>query len=324
MGTMIDGRWETEANHALTENGRYIRKDSQFRNWVTADGASGFPAEAGRYHLYVSYQCPWAHRALLYRALKGLQGAIGVSIAVPNDRRMSWEFRDDGTGTTEDAAEGFAYLYEAYAAADPIYSGIASVPVLWDRARRTIVNNESSEIIRMLNSAFDAFATNKQDFYPPDLRADIDAMNEKIYAGLNNGVYRCGFAAVQAAYEEGCRQVFATLDALEAHLAGARYLVGGRITEADWRLFITLVRFDAVYHSLFRCSLRTLESYPALSAYMRDLYQQPGVAETVRIDHIVRGYFSIPRANPSRIVPLPPQDFASRLSQPHGRETMQS
>jgi putative glutathione S-transferase len=322
MGTMIDGSWVVDANHPLTENGRYKRHESQLRNKVTADGSSGFKAEPGRYHLYASYQCPWAHRTLLFRQIKGLSEIISVSIAVPNDRRLSWEFREDGSGTTRDDAEGFHFLWQAYAETASDYSGIVSVPVLWDKKERVIVNNESSEIIRMLNSEFNAFTSVQDDFYPEAFRSEIDAVNAEIYAGVNNGVYRCGFAATQEAYEESCQTVFATLDTLEMRLSSERYLVGGRLTEADWRLFISLLRFDAVYVPLFRCSQRALASYPQLSAYMRDLYQRPGVSSTVRIDHIVKGYFSIPRANPSRIIPLPPQEFHERLSVPHGRECL--
>jgi putative glutathione S-transferase len=322
MGTMIDGKWVTEANHALTEKGRYKRLDSQFRDRITADGSSGFQAEPGRYHLYVSYQCPWAHRTLLFRQLKGLRDVISMSIAVPNDRHMSWEFRDDGSGTTRDEAEGFDYLWQAYAMAKPDYSGIVSVPTLWDKKRRTIVNNESSEIIRMLNEAFDAFTDVRTDYYPEALRPAIDAINAFVYVGLNNGVYRCGFAATQAAYDEACDAVFATLDDLEIRLGQRRYLAGPAITEADWRLFISLIRFDAVYVGLFKCSQRRIADYHNLSNYMRELYQVPGVAGTVRIDHIVRGYYSIPRANPSRIIPAMPRDFAAIMEVPHDRASI--
>jgi putative glutathione S-transferase len=319
MGMLIDGRWDAEASRLPLENGRFVRRDSAFRRWVTADGSSGFKAEPGRYHLYVSYQCPWAHRTILFRRLKRLEDVVGMSVALPDGRPESWAFEEGFPGATRDAAEGFTRLHQAYTATEPRYTGIVSVPVLWDRRERVIVNNESADIIRMLNGAFDAFTDARQDYYPAPLRAEIDRVNDLVYRGVNNGVYRCGFAATQEAYDEACDAVFATLDDLEARLDRERYLVGHRITEADWRLFITLLRFDAVYYGLFKCSQRTLASYRNLSNYLRELYQVPGVAETVRIDHIVRGYYSIRRANPSGIIPRPPRDFARAMAAPHDR-----
>jgi putative glutathione S-transferase len=324
MGLLIDGEWDAAAERLPLENGRFVRRESAFRRWVTADGSSGFKAEPGRYHLYVSYQCPWAHRAILFRRLKGLEEVVGLSVAIPDGRAESWRFGDEYPGAMPDSAEGFTRLHQAYTATRPDYTGIVSVPVLWDRRERVIVNNESAEIIRMLNGAFDAFTAVRDDYHPAPLRDEIDRINDLVYRGVNNGVYRCGFAATQEAYDEACDLVFATLDELEARLGRQRYLVGGRITEADWRLFISLLRFDPVYQPLFRCSVRPLASYHNLSNYMRELYQVPGVAETVRIDHIVRGYYSIRRANPSGIIPKVPRDLVRNLAAPHDRECLAS
>ncbi|WP_058555794.1 glutathione S-transferase family protein [Thiohalocapsa sp. ML1] len=303
-------------------NGEFVRWESGFRNWVTPDGSpgpsgdGGFRAEPGRYHLYVSYACPWAHRTLIVRALKGLEDLISVSVVHPVMPPESWVF-GDYPGATPDPVHGYEKLHQLYAHAAPGFDGVVTVPVLYDKARDTIVNNESSEIIRMLNSAFDAFGRADLDLYPEALRTDIDAVNDLVYDNINNGVYRAGFATSQSAYEAAFDALFATLDELEARLATQRYLVGGRITEADWRLFTTLVRFDAVYHGHFKCNLRRIVDYPSLWAYTRELYQMPGVAETVRMDHIKLHYYASHTAiNPTGIVPKGPAlDFLA----PHGR-----
>lgn len=303
-------------------NGEFVRWESGFRNWVTPDGSpgpsgdGGFRAEPGRYHLYVSYACPWAHRTLIVRALKGLEDLISVSVVHPVMPPESWVF-GDYPGATPDPVHGYEKLHQLYAHAAPGFDGVVTVPVLYDKARETIVNNESSEIIRMLNSAFDAFGRADLDLYPEALRTDIDAVSDLVYDNINNGVYRAGFATSQSAYEAAFDALFATLDELEARLATQRYLVGGRITEADWRLFTTLVRFDAVYHGHFKCNLRRIVDYPSLWAYTRELYQMPGVAETVRMDHIKLHYYASHTAiNPTGIVPKGPAlDFLA----PHGR-----
>jgi putative glutathione S-transferase len=296
--------------------GAFRRQASRFHDWVTADGSSGFPAAASRYHLYVSLACPWAHRTLIVRALKGLEEAIGVTVVDPLRDEYGWAFRLE-----PDPLNGFRYLAEAYLASDPAYRGRVTVPVLWDTERGVVVNNESSEIIRMLNSEFEAFADpGAPDLYPEALRAEIDALNERVYDTVNNGVYKAGFATTQEAYERAVLPLFETLDALDQRLAAQRYLAGDAPTEADWRLFTTLVRFDAVYHGHFKCNLRRLADYPHLSAYLRDLYQHPGVAETVDFDHIKRHYYVTHRSlNPTGVVPLGPR---LDLSAPHGREAL--
>jgi putative glutathione S-transferase len=318
MGLLVNGRWDAEATMIPIAAGRFVREPTAFRDRVTADGSSGFPAARGRYHLYVACHCPWAWRTILYRRLKRLEDVIGMTVAIPNDRREGWIF-GDYPGCTPDTRNGFTHLHQAYTAARPHYTGTVSVPVLWDCARRTIVSNESADIIRMLNCEFDAFTDDRSDYYPPALREEIDAVNARVYAGVNDCVYRCGFARTQAAYEEAFNELFATLDWLDARLACERYLVGGRVTEADWRLLASLLRFDPVYYSLFRCNQRTIASYPNLSHYLRELYQFPGVAETVNLPHIMRGYYSIPAANPSGIIPLGPRDYVAWLGAPHDR-----
>lgn len=305
-------------------DGEFIRADSSFRNWVTPNGdagpsgESGFAAESGRYHLYVSYACPWAHRTLIFRELKALQAVISVSVVHPLMPEESWVFAEY-PGATEDQLYQSNFLYEIYRKADPDFKGLVTVPVLWDKQRETIVNNESSEIIRMLNSAFDAYTNVDVDFYPQSLRAQIDEINDPIYNNINNGVYRAGFARNQRAYDRAYTQLFDTLDELETRLAGQRYLVGDRITEADWRLFTTLVRFDAVYFGHFKTNRKRLVDYPNLWAYTRDLYQVPGVAATVNMDHIKTHYYGSHRSiNPTGIVPQGPDiDF----QQPHGRNS---
>ena len=315
MGMLVEGRWTDAAPDPAV--GRFNRPESRFRSTITADGSSGFKAEPGRYHLYVSYGCPWAHRTIIFRALKGLEDMVSMSIALPNDRRDGWRFGTGFPGATADEVNGFTWMHQAYSAADPHYTGKVTVPTLWDQATRAIVNNESSEIIRMFNSAFDALGAQPGDYTPPQLAAEIDQINAVVYAGLNNGVYRTGFAGTQEAYDEAVGRVFACLDMLERRLAGQRYLVGDTLTEADWRLFVTLVRFDAVYHHAFKCMLRPLSSYHHLDNYLRDLYQVPGVGSTVRLDHIVTSYYSSERVNPDGIVPIQP---ALDFSRPHDRD----
>lgn len=281
--------------------GAFRRQASRFREQVTADGSSGFPAEPGRYHLYVSLACPWAHRTIVVRALKQLEDVVGLTVVDPLRDERGWAF------TEPDPVNGFGFLREAYLASDPGYRDRVTVPVLWDTQRGVIVNNESSEIIRMLNAAFDAWGDASLDLYPEALRAEIDALNETVYRTVNNGVYRAGFATTQEAYEQAVRALFATLDELEDRLEGQRYLLGDTQTEADWRLFTTLIRFDAVYHGHFKCNLRRLVDYPRLWAYVRDLYRQPGVAATVDFDHIKRHYYVTHRSiNPTGVVPIGP------------------
>jgi glutathionyl-hydroquinone reductase len=320
MGLLVNGAWQEDISR--TKEGRFVRPAAAFRNFVTPDGSAGpsgeggFAAEAGRYHLYISLACPWAHRTLIFRALKKLDDVISISITEPLYGKTGWEF-GTARGGTRDKVNGKTTLAEIYLLADPHYTGRVSVPVLWDKKQRTIVNNESSEIIRMLNSAFDALTEVRTDYYPAALRGEIDAINDVIYPNINNGVYRAGFATTQDAYEEAARAIFATFDDIEKRLSRQRYLAGSQITEADWRLFTTLVRFDAVYYSHFKCNLRRVADYPNLWNYTRDLYQVPGIAETVSIDHIKRHYYGSQRqVNPTGIVPIGPViDFAA----PHNR-----
>ncbi|MCC6710044.1 MAG: glutathione S-transferase family protein [Gammaproteobacteria bacterium] len=319
MGLLINGKWDAQATMIPIEDGRFVREPAAFRDVVTADGASGFKAEPGRYHLYVAYHCPWAWRTILMRRLKRLESVISMTIAIPNDRREGWVFGDYPGGCTPDAVNGFTHLHQAYTATRPDYSGTVSVPVLWDKQRGVIVNNESPDIMRMFNSAFDAFTDAREDYYPLELRADIDAVNQRVYDGVNNGVYRVGLARSQAAYDEAFDKLFATLDWLDERLSTQRYLLGARLTEADWRLLASLLRFDLVYHALFKCNQRTIASYPALSNYLRELYQLPGVAETVNIRHFVRGYYSITHVNPNGIIPRGPAFHEQWLRQAHDR-----
>lgn len=313
MGYLLDGAWRDGWYETARTGGEFVRPDSAFRNRVSADGSSGFRAERGRYHLYVSLACPWAHRTLIFLALKHLEDVISVSVVEPVMSRQGWAFSD----SLPDHVNGFSYLHQVYTEANSEYSGRVTVPVLWDKERRTIVNNESAEIIRMLNSEFPESAGG-HDYYPEHLRQQIDEINAVVYASVNNGVYRCGFAGTQEAYESAVERLFETLDMLEARLSRSRYLLGGVITEADWRLFTTLIRFDAVYHGHFKCNLRRIEDYPNLSAYLRDLYHMPGISGTVSLDHIKRHYYiSHEHINPSRIVPVGPLlDFDRK----HGRE----
>jgi glutathionyl-hydroquinone reductase len=319
MGMLVDGQWRDEDPvNEIGKAGNFQRVDSVFRDRITADGSSGFAAEAGRYHLYVAYTCPWAHRTQIYLALKKLTGLISVAVAVPGLREQGWTFEDNPAfpDCTPDRVNGFRYLHQAYAASNPHYTGKVTVPTLWDKKTKRIVNNESSEIIRMLNSEFGALGADPTDFYPKHLRAEIDRINAQVYANVNNGVYRCGFARSQAAYDEAYDVLFATLDEIEARLSRQRYLVGNQITEADWRLFPTLARFDVAYFSLFKCNRNRIADFPNLLNYVRELYAVPGVAETVKPRYYVMGYYSITRVNPTGIIPKgTPVDF----QKPHDR-----
>ena len=322
MGQLVDGVWMDREPVAKTSNGRFLRADASLRNWITADGRpgpsgeGGFKAEAGRYHLYVSLACPWAHRTLILRKLKGLEDMISVSVVHWFMAENGWTFEAD-EGSTGDHLFGADYLHQVYTRAHPTYSGRVTVPVLWDKETATIVSNESSEIIRMLNSAFDDIGANDADYYPEALRGGIDGINDVVYNTVNNGVYKSGFARSQEAYEDAVLALFGTLEMLETRLAERRYLVGERITEADWRLFTTLVRFDPVYVGHFKCNLKRLVDFPNLFAYARELYQWPGVAETVDFHHIKNHYYaSHTSINPTRIVPKGP---VIGWTQPHGR-----
>lgn len=316
MGLLVDGHWTNTGYDTARHGGRFQRDTSRFRHWITPDGApgptgdGGFKAEPGRYHLYIARACPWAHRTTIFRTLKGLDDMIGLSVTHWLMGDHGWTF-DAAEGVVPDTVNGVQYLYELYQHADPAVSGRATVPVLWDKERRTIVSNESADIIRMLNSAFDGVGARRGDYYPEALRSEIDTFNERIYDTLNNGVYKAGFASTQEAHEEAIGPLFATLDWLELHLAEHRYLCGDTLTEADWRLFTTLLRFDPVYHGHFKCNIRRLIDYPALWAYTRALYQEPGVRETVDFAHIKKHYYmSHPWLDPTRIVPVGPEiDF---------------
>lgn len=322
MGKLVDGTWKDVWYDTKSTGGKFVRNDARFRNWITKDGdnapsGEAFPAEVGRYHLYVSYACPWAHRTMIFRKLKGLEDAIGLSVVHHFMGRQGWSF-DDADGVIPDPNLGARHLHEVYTAANPRFTGRVTVPVLWDKKTGTIVSNESSEIIRMLNSAFDGLGALPGDYYPEARRVEIDQVNERVYRTVNNGVYRCGFATTQVAYEEAFGELFDTLDWLEARLSKQRYLVGDSITEADWRLFTTLVRFDSVYVSHFKTNLRRIVDYPNLWGFTRELYQVPGVKETVDMHHIKHHYFgSHETINPTRIVPVGPElDFEG----PHGRD----
>ena len=300
--------------------GQFVRQGDAFRDWVRADGSSGFPAVAGRYHLYVSLACPWAHRTIIVRRLKGLEAAIGMTVVDPIRDDLGWAFREV-PGASADPVNGFRYLAEAYQASDPHYHGRVTVPVLWDTVTERIVSNSDDDIMRMFETEFDAVAAHPElELAPAHLLPEIDRLNEHLYETVNNGVYKAGFATTQRAYEFAARQVFASLDELDARLGQTRYLFGGAPTETDWRLFVTLIRFDPVYVGHFKCNLRRIADYPNLSGYLRDLYQIPGVAETVNFDHIKRHYYMThDEINPSRIVPIGPlQDLAA----PHGRERL--
>lgn len=327
MGRLVDGVWQDVWYDTRSTGGHFKRADSSFRNWVTADGApgptgdGGFKAEAGRYHLYVSLACPWAHRTLIFRTLKKLEDLISVSVVHPLMVEQGWEFRpEDDADATADPLFGAKTLWQVYVKADPHYSGRVTVPVLWDKQKNTVVSNESSEIIRMFNSAFDGLTGSTDDYCPRDLLPEIDEINRLVYDSVNNGVYKAGFATTQEAYAQNVTTLFETLDILEGRLGKQRYLVGNRLTEADWRLFTTLVRFDAVYVGHFKCNIRRIADYANLSAYLRDLYQVSGVAETVNMRHIKEHYYrSHKTINPTGVVPLGP---VLDLLSPHGREAL--
>jgi len=320
MGLLVEGTWTTAGYDTGKSGGRFEREPTRFRNWITPDGSAGptgeggFAAEAGRYHLYIARACPWAHRTAIFRAIKGLDEMIGLSVTHWLMGDEGWTF-EPAEGVVPDDVNGVRRVFELYKLADPAVSGRASVPVLWDKQRRTIVSNESADIIRMFNDAFDGVGARRGDYYPQDLRAEIDGYNARIYDTLNNGVYKAGFAGSQDAYEEAIVPLFDTLDWLEMHLSDRRYLCGDRLTEADWRLFTTLLRFDPVYHGHFKCNLRRLIDYPALWAYTRALYQEPGIRETVDFGHIKKHYYlSHPWLDPTGIVPAGPDiDFEAPL-----------
>lgn len=313
MGQLVEGHWSTEWYDTKKTGGAFVRGESGFRNWITPDGAAGptgeggFPAEAGRYHLYVSYACPWAHRTLAFLALKGLKALISVSVVSPKmPDETGWSFKK-AEGSTGDAVYGSDFLYQIYLKASPAHTGRVTVPVLWDKQRQTIVSNESAEIIRMFNSAFDAVTGNDDDYYPEALRPEIDAINKRVYDTVNNGVYKAGFATKQEVYEKAARELFESLDWIEHTLGNSAYLAGDRVTEADWRLFTTLVRFDAVYFGHFKCNIRRISDYPNISHYLKGLVATPGIRETIHIDHIKTHYYwSHVTINPTRIVPVGP------------------
>ncbi len=324
MGQLVDGVWQTGWYDTKQSGGKFVRSNAAWRNWITADGSAGpsgdggFKAEANRYHLYVSYACPWAHRALIFRQLKGLEDLITISVVHPDMLDDGWTFEVDDQGATGDTLYGLPFARDIYLKADPKTTGRVTVPILWDKHRETIVSNESSEIIRMLNSAFDGITGDRSDFWPKDLREAIEPVNARIYDTLNNGVYKSGFATTQEAYDAAVVPLFDTLDWIEDRLAVNRYLMGDRVTEADWRLFTTLIRFDKVYHGHFKCNRARIVDYPNIWGYVRELYQWPGVAETVNFDHITRHYhYSHETVNPHRIVPIGPD---LDLMAPHGRE----
>jgi len=317
MGLLIEGVWYDQWYDTDSHGGHFVRPDPAFREWVEPEPNARFPAAAGRYHLYVSLACPWAHRALIMRQLKGLEEAISVSVVHPYMGEYGWQFGPDYPGATLDHVNGCDYLHQVYQRAKPDYTGRVTVPALWDRRTGTLVNNESADLIRMLNHAFQAWASDATDYYPADRRERIDALNARIYDAVNNGVYKAGFATTQHAYEQAVTQIFDCLDELDGLLGRQRYLTGEAITEADWRLFTTLVRFDAVYVGHFKCNRRRISDYPNLSGYLRELYQVPGVSATVSIDHIKRHYYtSHPQLNPTRIIPVGPD---LDLDKPPGR-----
>ncbi|RIJ16353.1 glutathione S-transferase family protein [Henriciella mobilis] len=323
MGLLNNGIWQDKWYDTGKTGGKFVRSESQFRNWITPDGAagptgdSGFKAEPGRYHLYISYACPWAHRALIFRTLKGLEDMIDVSVVHWFMGENGWTFEKDPDGLVGDKLFGSKFMYEIYLKADPHYTGRVTVPTLWDKKTGTIVSNESADIIRMLNTAFDGIGAAPGDYYPEDKRSEIDEINERVYHTVNNGVYKSGFATSQAAYEEAVYPLFESLDWLDARLSRSRFLNGDTPTEADWRLWTTLYRFDMVYHGHFKCNIRRLADYTHLWPYARDLYQWPGIRETVNADHAKRHYYeSHDMVNPTRIVPAGPDlDWDA----PHGR-----
>ncbi len=324
MGLLVDGKWHDTWYDTKSTSGAFKRSAAQFRNWITSDGQpgpsgkGGFNTESGRYHLYVSYACPWAHRTLIFRELKDLSDHVSVSIVHPEMMENGWSFKTGFQGTTGDTLNGLDYAHQIYTRADPQYSGRVTVPVLWDKHLETIVSNESSEIIRMFNSAFDGITGNTDDYWPEAMRDEIEEVNARVYSDINNGVYKCGFASTQEAYDAAVHPLFETLEWLEQRLSSKRYLMGDRITEADWRLFTTLIRFDPVYHLHFKCNRNRLIDFPNLWAFTRELYQWPGVAPTVNMEHIVRHYYySHNSINPHRIIPINP---VLDYWEPHGRD----
>tara|TARA_B110000090_G_scaffold108160_2_gene121174 strand:- start:7155 stop:8129 length:975 start_codon:yes stop_codon:yes gene_type:complete len=323
MGLLVDGVWHDSWYDTKSTGGKFERSQAKFRNWITADGSAGpsgsggFKAEKGRYHMYVSDACPWAHRALIFRQIKDLSDHITISTVHPDMLSDGWSFEKDEYGATGDTLFDLPFARDIYTRADPAFSGRVTVPILWDKQQNTIVSNESSEIIRMFNIAFNDVTGNTGDLWPLHMHDDIEVVNARIYDTLNNGVYRCGFATTQAAYDEAVHPLFDTLDWIEERLGTKRYLLGDRLTEADWRLFTTLIRFDAVYHLHFKCNKKRIVDYPNLWAYTRELYQVEGVAETVNLNHIVRHYhYSHESINPNRIIPINP---TLELMAPHGR-----
>lgn len=325
MGLLVDGKWQDKWYDTESNGGKFERKASQFRNWITPDGSAGpngkggFVAQGDRYHLYISYACPWAHRTLIFRALKRLESTIPVSVVDWFMGDHGWTFQSE-EAAVEDPLFDSDYAYEIYLRADKDYTGRVTVPILWDKHTSTIVNNESSEIIRMFNSAFNSVGAKEGDYYPEPLRDEIDEVNDRVYSTVNNGVYKCGFATTQAAYEEALYPLFESLDWLEERLSSRRYLVGDRLTEADWRLFTTLVRFDPVYVGHFKCNVRRIVDYPNLWGYVRELYQMPKIADTINFSHIKQHYYkSHEMVNPTRIVPVGPEiDFMA----PHQRDKL--
>lgn len=323
MGLLVDGQWQDKWYDTKKSDGAFIREDAQYRHWITADGSAGpsgeggFIAEADRYHLYVSLACPWAHRTLIFRKLKKLENFIGVSVVHPDMLESGWTFADDFEEAAGDTLYQSRFAHEVYTRDNANYSGRVTVPILWDKQQQRIVNNESSDIIRIFNSAFNHLTNDHQDFYPEAKREAIDTINEGIYHHINNGVYKCGFATKQAVYEKAFKELFAELDKVDSILSNSRYLVGDEISEADWRLFTTLVRFDAVYVGHFKCNLKRIADYEHISNYLRELYQYPGVKETVNLAHIKRHYYySHAMINPTRVVPLGPE---LDLDRPHNR-----
>ncbi len=328
MGLLIDGKWEDQWYDTKSTGGAFKRSEAQFRNWVTSDGSAGpsgdagFKAESGRYHLYVSHACPWANRTMIFRALKGLEEHISVSVVHPDMLGEGWTFASDFEGATGDTLFGTDFARDIYLKAQPDVTTRVTVPILWDKQRETIVSNESSEIIRMFNAAFNELTGDQQDFYPEALRSQIDEINKRVYDEINNGVYKSGFATTQKAYDSAVHTLFEALDWVEDILSNSRYLTGDQVTEADWRLLTTLVRFDPVYHLHFKCNRKRIIDYPNIWAYTRELYQWPGVAGTIHFDHIVRHYhYSHDTINPYRILPINPEiDWQA----PHGREALQA
>ena len=316
MGLLVDGQWHNQWYDTKSSNGKFVRSEAQFRNWVTADGQAGptgkagFKAEAGRYHLYISLACPWAHRTLIFRELKGLQSMIDISVVNSLMGDEGWTFKP-GAGVIADSVNNVSFAHQLYTLADPTYSGRVTVPILWDKQQQTIVSNESADIIRMFNSAFDGVGASEGDYYPEHAQDEINEVNDWIYRDINNGVYRAGFATTQAAYEGAVHAVFEALDKVELRLSTQRYLLGNQLTEADWRLFTTLIRFDAAYVGHFKCNKKRIADYPSLSNYLRDLYQHEGIANTVDIDYIKAHYYgSHETINPTRIIPVGPEaDF---------------